>query len=111
MTDRTFGIDFGSVVEHVRCPRCEAPAVIRASSRGARVYEDNLVCEKCHLVRFVRLTTLDAMNDQKALLRFSTMKKKARTKRERERIDRKIEEINRRMMLHGLIEYRVKEDE
>lgn len=103
----TFGMEYGDVVEHITCPRCGSPAVIRARIRkGTRTYEDNLTCDKCHKVELVRMTTIDHMLDQRILLRLNRSLEKAKTHRDKQRIEAKIEEVKRRMNLHELIQFK-----
>jgi ribosomal protein S27AE len=104
---KTFGMEYGDVVERIACPRCQAHAVIRARPRAqSRNFEEHIVCGKCHLVKFSGMTTTEAMLDQRAYLLLSHMLDNARTTREKQRIKSKLEEIEGRLRLHGLLRFK-----
>lgn len=105
----TFGMDYGQVVAHEDCPRCQAPAVVRSRRYGAeessRLFENTLTCPKCHFVDFVEMVTFERMLDQKRLNRFKRLREKARTPREQRRLDQRIAEVERQMSLHDVIKW------
>lgn len=104
----TFGQDYGDVVDHQDCPRCNSPAVVRSRKYGtaeSRLYQNNLTCPKCHYVEFVGMMTLERMLDQKRLNRFKVLREKSRTPRERRRLDERIAEVERQMVLHDVIKW------
>jgi len=96
----TFGIEYGDIVERVACPRCDSPSVVRSRlTSGGKVYENHLTCDKCHNVKFCALVSVNFYLDQKKLLRLRNNLAKARTGRDKQRIEGRIKEIEERMRI------------
>jgi hypothetical protein len=100
-----FGSEFGEVIDHVACTRCEAPAVIRSRKRAEHLFERHLTCHKCHLIEFYGLVTEDNLTDEKLLVKLKALREKAKGRTQKDRIDRKITKVEERMKLHELVTY------
>lgn len=101
--ERIYGYEYGDVIEHVRCPRCNAPAVIRSRKLDLDSQENHLVCKKCHLVLLVGFVSSEANSTLRKLLELKELRNKARTVREQKRLDAKISELEERMSLYDLV--------
>jgi ribosomal protein S27AE len=90
----SFGSEHGSVLSEIECPRCGAPAKIRAKKKEAshRVIT-NLVCEKCHLVKFAGMTSTRAIALERLRRTLMRKREKASTETQKQRIEGKLEEI------------------
>lgn len=95
MSLMAFGSEHGSVLSEVECPRCGAPAKIRAKKKEAsRRVITNIVCEKCHLVKHAGTTSTGAIVLERLRRTLMNKKEKATTHVEKERIERKLELID-----------------
>lgn len=99
----TYGKEYGEVVEHLACPRCDSnKAVVRSKPSSEKVYVDTLTCPKCHLARRVGFTTEDYFLDRMRLLRFYRIRDRiASTPVEKARIQRRIDDLERSMSVYG----------
>ena len=101
-----FGEGFGQIVEHIVCPRCQSEkAVVRSKLTNFKFYENHIVCTKCHFVRFVQAVTREDMEDQHLLMRLKAHRENATTKTEQYRLDKKIDIVEERLILHGLTRF------
>lgn len=99
----TFGKEYGEVLEHLACPRCDSDkAVVRSKAFNDKMFVDYLTCPKCHLARRVGFTTLDYFLDRKRLLRFYRIRDRiASGEKEKARIQRRIDDLERSMNVYG----------
>ena len=98
-------MEYGDVVEHTKCSRCNAPAVIRSrlipeSLMGS--LELHLTCPKCRVVIMVGLTTVEAVRLRRILDGLSESYDKAKTERERQKIESSMKRLQERVALHEL---------
>lgn len=93
-----FGSELGGVINsEVACPRCGAPAVIRGRRKesSGRVIM-HLTCEKCHLIRYHGFMKVESLMMERLTKTLIKRREKARTEQDRQRVDRKIRELEER---------------
>lgn len=99
----TFGMEHGEVVEHIECPRCHASAVIRAQAFGEDSFSNSITCPKCHLIKFVNITSKEYVDLKKRINSLERLLARATTKRQVQRLSRNLEELREEAVLHETI--------
>jgi ribosomal protein S27AE len=98
-----FGEELGSIIKHVECPRCNAPAVVRAKKKeSSKRLQTHIVCTKCHKIQFVGTVSSDVIALDRIRQTLLRRHERAKTDKDRVRIERKLKELDNRRRYEDL---------